>query len=234
MFGIWREFDRILGGRLLEKSITHIYGVPASGKTTLALIATVNATQHGKVVYVDPEGGFSVERLKQICGDRLNDVLENIMLIEPTEFDEQKVAIKKLPDIVQSCNTSLVVVDSIAMLYRLEEDRDIKELGRQLAQLLRIARKFNIPVLITNQVYTNIESGKITPVGGDIMKYWAKIMIEIWKGPNSRTAVLRKHKFIPEGLKVKFRITDAGIQVLGAEVPKPAGVGYESKETKNR
>jgi len=234
MLGICREFDGILGGHLLERNITHIYGAPASGKTTLALLATVDASKTGKVIYVDPEGGFSAERMEQICGDRLTEVLGKVMLIEPTDFDEQKVAIKKLPDIVGSSKASLVVVDSIAMLYRLEEDRDIKELGRQLAQLLRIARKFNIPVLMTNQVYTDISTGKIVPVGGDITKYWSKVMVELEKGQNSRVAILRKHKFMPDGVRLEFRIVNAGIEIVGSSIPEPLGVNYAIKEAENR
>ncbi len=233
MVGIGKEFDGILGGHLIERNLTHIYGVPASGKTTLALIATANATKEGKVIYIDPEGGFSVERLKQIAGNRLNNILESVILIEPTDFDEQKVAIKKLPDVVESSRASLVIVDSIAMLYRLEENRDIKGLGRQLAQLLRIARKFNIPVLITNQVYTNIETGGIIPVGSDIMRYWSKIMIELEKKENSRIAILRKHKFMPEGLKLEFRIINSGIEVIGAGVSAYLTNEYEIKKTKD-
>ena len=233
MVGISKEFDGILGGRLIERNLTHIYGAPASGKTTLALIATANATREGKVIYVDPEGGFSVERIEQIAPNRLNSILENVILIEPTDFDEQKVAIKKLPDVVESSKASLVVVDSIAMLYRLEEDRDIKGLGRQLAQLLRVARQFNIPVLLTNQVYANIEAGGVTPVGGDITKYWSKIMIELEKNENSRTAILRKHKFMPEGARLEFKLVNSGIEVIGAGISTSMANEYEIKEAKN-
>lgn len=233
MVGISKEFDGILGGRLIERNLTHIYGVPASGKTTLALLATANASREGKTIYIDPEGGFSVERLGQIVGDDVDKILENVMLIEPTDFDEQKVAIKRLPDIAESSKASLVVLDSVAMLYRLEEDRNIKELGRQLAQLLSVARKSNIPVLLTNQVYTNIDTGEITPVGSDIMRYWSKVMVELEKRDNSRKAILRKHKFMPEGLSMEFRIVDSGIEVIGPGISRSFGNEYEIKEAKN-
>lgn len=213
MIKINREFDILLGGGLLPGNITHIYGVPASGKTNLALMATASAAKRGKVVYIDCEGGFSTERLKQICKSDLDSILENVILIEPTEFDEQNIAIKKLGDIVPGSNIRLIIVDSIAVLYRLEEDKDVKVLGRQLAQLLRISRKYSIPVLIINQVYTDIDTGRITPVGGDITRYWAKVIIELEKNEgDTRTAVLRKHKFLPEGMRFEFRITEEGVE----------------------
>jgi DNA repair protein RadB len=220
MVSIHKDFDKILGGKLLPRNITHIYGPPASGKTNLALMTMKNFAKEegggGKVIYIDSEGGFSVKRLEQISdNNEFKVVMKNVMLIEPTEYDEQKVAIKKLDEIVPKCNAKLVIVDSIAVLYRLEEEKDVKELGRQLAQLSRIARRYNIPVLITNQVYTDINTQKIVPVGGDILQYWAKIVIELEKVGEKRIAILRKHKFLPEGMKVEFTISqEEGICVL--------------------
>lgn len=230
MIKIHEKFDILLGGGLLPRNITHIYGEPGSGKTNLALMATVNASSLGKVIYIDPEGGFSVERLKQISGNKINEVLKNLMLIEPTDFDEQKIAIKKLSDIVPQVKASLVVVDSIAVLYRLEEDKDVKELGRQLAQLLRIARKYEIPVLITNQVYTNIDTGRIVPVGSDIVKYWAKVIIELERSNDSRFAIIHKHKFLQEGMKLEFRIVETGIDVIAEDAEDIHPIGNLSNK----
>lgn len=226
MIKIHKDFDTLLGGGLQSRSITHIYGSPGSGKTNIALMATANAVKDGKVIYIDSEGGFSVERLKQVSGEKIDEVLRNLMLIEPVEFDEQKVAIKKLNEIVPNSNASLVIVDSIAVFYRLEEDKDIKDLGRQLSQLLRIARRYDIPVLITNQVYTDIDTGRIVPVGGDVVRYWAKIIIELEKIEDFRIAILKKHKFLPENLKLEFRITDNGIEAIRTEILEPEKVEY--------
>jgi len=216
MIHIDREFDKLLGGGLQKGTLTHIYGPPASGKTNIALIATYNAALNGKVIYIDPEGGFSTERLKQIAQENFEKVLADILLVEPTTFDEQKVAIGKIDDIIsKNLNlVNLVVVDGIAMLYRLQEDKDVRELGRMLAQLLRISRKYEIPVLMTNQVYTDIDSNKIIPIGGDITKYWCKIVIELGKENNLRYAILHKHKFVPEEMKLYFKIIDSGIESL--------------------
>jgi len=226
MIKIHKDFDTLLGGGLQSRCITHIYGSPGSGKTNIALMATANAVKNGKVIYIDSEGSFSVERLRQISGEKIDEVLKNLMLIEPVEFDEQKVAIKKLNEIVPKSNASLVIVDSIAVFYRLEEDKDIRGLGRQLSQLLRIARRYDIPVLITNQVYTDIDTGRIVPVGGDVVRYWAKIIIELKKIEDFRIAILKKHKFLPENLKLEFRITDNGIEAIKTKNLEPEKVGY--------
>lgn len=218
-----KDFDVLLGGGLSPKTITHIYGVPASGKTNFALMATSSAAAEGKVIYVDSEGGFSPERLQQISGRRFLDVLKNVILVEPADFDEQKIALKKLEEIIVSqAEVSLIVIDSISVLYRLEEERDMKELGRQLAQLLRISRKYDIPVLVVNQVYTELKSDKIAPIGGDLSRYWSKIMLEFEKDDATglRCAVVRKHKFLPEGIRLNFRINDNGIESYGIKYPQ--------------
>ena len=99
MIKVERRLDVLLGGGVLPKNITHIYGIPGSGKTNIALMATAAAALSGRVAYIDCEGGFSFERLAQICGGDFEKVLKNILLIEPTDFDEQKLAFSKLSEL---------------------------------------------------------------------------------------------------------------------------------------
>jgi len=213
MIFVEKKFDELIGGGISERGITQIYGPSASGKTNIALIASINcALKHKKVFFVDPEGGFSVERLKQIAKEKTDEVLRNIVLVEPTTYDEQKVAVKKIEEMAGNSEIGLIVIDSIAMLYRLEDSKEKQiDLGRQLEGLLRVARKYNIAVLITNQVYTDINSGNVMPVGGDLIKYWTKVIVELKKDGNERIAVLKKHKFLEEGKKIKFKIINSGI-----------------------
>lgn len=197
----------------MEGVVNHVYGPPASGKTNLALIAAANALGHGKVIYVDPEGGFSVERLRQISGERFEETMDNIVMLQPTTFDEQKMAIGKLEELVSAMKVSLIVVDSIAMLYRMEEDKDVRMLGRMLAQLLRLARKYELPVLLTNQMYSDYETHLIRPMGGQISEYFTKNIIELVRREDgSRYAILRRHVSRPEGESIEFTITDRGIE----------------------
>jgi len=74
MIKIHKDFDTLLGGGLQSRCITHIYGSPGSGKTNIALMATANAVKNGKVIYIDSEGSFSVERLRQISGEKIDEV----------------------------------------------------------------------------------------------------------------------------------------------------------------
>lgn len=228
MVSINRVFDDFLGGGLLPGILTHFYGPPASGKTNLALMATANAAACGKVLYLDSEGGFSVERLRQITAGNLDAVMGNVMLVKPTTFTEQQAAIKRLDVLVREQAVALVVIDSIGNLFRLEDDRDVREFGRQLAQLLRIARKYELPVLLTNQVFTDIDSGGLVPIGGRVNEYWSKIMVELGLEGHKRFAVIKKHLFKPEGLRLEFTIVNSGIDVIG-ETPTNFSVRYTPK-----
>ncbi len=173
------------------------------------------------MIYVDTEGGFSVERLKQVASSISHDysrILNDIIFLRPTSFDEQKKSFEKLKDLVND-KIGLIIVDTIAMLYRLEfgKSEHVQEVNRELANqiscLTEISRKKNIPILITNQVYTDFdEKDKVNIVGGDILKYGSKCLIELQITPNgNRRFILRKHRSIAEQKEILFKIVEGGI-----------------------
>ena len=80
----------LLGG-YEEDVITMIAGPPGSGKTNIGILAACSQAKKGnKIIFIDTEGGFSVERVKQIVGENYEKILNNFFLLEPTNFDEQK------------------------------------------------------------------------------------------------------------------------------------------------
>jgi len=208
--------DSFLEGGYEKDAITTIYGPSGSGKTNLVVMAAVTAAKSGKkVIYIDTEGGFSIERLKQITTEHKN-VLQNILFLQPTTFEEQKKDFEKLKNLVND-KIGLIIVDTIAMLYRLTRVDNIqeinRELGIQIGYLTEIARKKKIPILVTNQVYTSFESrDKINMVGGDLLKYGSKCLIELQAGhTGKRRAILRKHRSIAGEKETWFRIQNKGI-----------------------
>ncbi len=219
-------FDSLIAG-LETDIITTVYGPSGSGKSTLCLLSAVQMAISKKVIYVDTEGGFSVERIKQLAPN-FKQILDNIIVLKPTNFIEQRKAIQLVPSIIaESCNSEgmcsvrLIIVDTISMLYRLElgtqeEIYEVnKSLGRQIGLLSEIARKNNIPILMTNQVYADFENpGNVHMVGGDLLKYGSKCLLELRRAKNGlRSAVIRKHRSMPEGKELLFRIVQEGIEL---------------------
>ena len=214
--------DAMLEGGYEKDAITTIYGPAGAGKTVLCLLAAMTMSRSGKkVIYVDTEGGFSVERLKQISESIKHDykkILDNIIFLKPTVFEEQKKSFEKLKELVND-KIGLIIVDTIAMLYRIEMGKSEevqgvnRELASQISYLTEIARKKNIPILITNQVYADFEEkGKVNIVGGDILKYGSKCLIELQITPNgNRRLILRKHRSIKPEQEFIYTIVEGGI-----------------------
>ncbi|OIO41255.1 DNA repair and recombination protein RadB [Candidatus Pacearchaeota archaeon CG10_big_fil_rev_8_21_14_0_10_31_9] len=225
------DLNKWLFGGYEKDIITTIYGPAGSGKTNLCVLASVSQAKKGnKVIFIDTEGGFSVDRFKQISGEE--DSLSNLLILKPTNFEEQKKSFDTLLKTIKSnTNVSLIVVDSMTMLYRLElsekKDNNIKELNSELSRQLRtlseIARNKQIPIIITNQVYYSFlsdeefQSGKqrdANMVGGDILRYWSKCLIELQNSNSRRKAILRKHRSLPEK-ELEFSIDNKGVRKRG-------------------
>lgn len=219
------DLNKWLFGGYETDIVTVLYGPPGTGKTNFCMMVAVSQAKKGnKVIFIDTEGGFSVERIKQIVGDEgdYEFVLENIFLLKPTNFSEQKEAFKKILEYLKK-EVSIIIVDGMTILYRLDfaaaREKDFIEIQKTNAELVRqmrilaeISRKREIPVIVTNQVYKWDDEKKM--VGGDILSYWGKCLIELNNENGKRTAFLRKHRSLPEK-SLDFQITNSGIKKKG-------------------
>jgi len=68
-------------------------------------------------------------------------------------------------------------------------------------------------VLVTNQVYADFEDKeKVNIVGGDLLKYGSKCLIELQITPaGNRRAILRKHRSLEQEREITFKIVEGGI-----------------------
>lgn len=211
--------DELLNGGYEKDIITTIYGPAGSGKTNLCILFANSQAKKGKVLYIDTENGFSVERLKQI-NPEYNKLLQNIMFLKPKNFDEQTKSIELIDQEFKS--TNCIIIDSIALLYRLElgKNQDAidvnRSLGNQLLKLATISREKKIPIIITTQVYSDFSNNQnFKLVGGDLLSYISKTLIELdilnSKSNSLRVLTLKKHRNISEGKKKYFKILEKGL-----------------------
>ncbi|AJF61312.1 TPA: AAA family ATPase [Candidatus Woesearchaeota archaeon] len=202
--------------------ITMVYGNSASGKTTLCLLAAISAAEKGKVIFVDAEKGFNPERLKQLYGKDIGKLLDNIFLIQPKSFREQHDTILKVKKICSGEKIKLVVVDTVGHYYRNVLNETPKEVNEAMAELManliRIARDYDKVVLLTNPVYARMDSPDgIKMVGGSLMERMCKVIVELHRKDDKRTATLKKYKRDDEsehpniGKEISFEIRENGL-----------------------
>ena len=209
--------DDLLGGGLEGGAITLLFGEAGTGKTNICLQVARNVALEGrKVVFIDTEG-VSLDRMKQICGEDYEKVLKNLLFFEPHSFEEQEKLVDKASKLADSAvDVGVIILDSATIHYRLTRKDDEKgvrkSLSPQLARLLVVARHKNIPVLLTSQVYTDIEKGSFEPLGGHVLLHNAKAIVRLDKvGTSSRRAVIIKHRHLEEGRRAGFKLTKTGV-----------------------
>jgi len=211
-----KPLDELLGGGLEFGIITEVYGEGGTGKTNICLQAARSCALRGKkVVFIDSEA-VSRERLLQICGNDKK-IVENILFFFPYSLQEQEEVVRKAIKI----DAGLIILDSANLYYRLDMNEDegaaTRSLTRQLVNLQIAARRKDIPVLITSQVYS--VGNDVKPFGGRSMDHMAKTIIRLDKvkgkrtdGKEERIATLIKHRSQPGGKSKKFLITSSGLE----------------------
>jgi len=169
--------------------MTEAYGAFGSGKTQLGLTLAVNVQlpkekggAEGKAVFIDTEGTFRPERIRQIAegiGANPEKVLKNILVARAFNSDHQILLIDKINEMIKNGEQiKIVIIDSLTAHFRAEfsgrgqlADRQQK-LNRYLHNLMKMAEQHNLAVYVTNQVMANpamMFGDPTTAVGGNIV-----------------------------------------------------------------
>ncbi len=220
------QLNKLLGGRGIEtKSITEAFGAYGSGKTQVGLTIAVNVQMpierggvEGKAVFIDTEGTFRPERVKQIAeakGLNPESVLKNILVARAFNSDHQILLLDKIGELIKNGEPiKIVIIDSLTAHFRAEfagrgqlADRQQK-LNKYLHNLMRMAEQFNLAIYVTNQVMANpamMFGDPTTPVGGNILGHASTYRLYIRKGKKgSRVAKLIDSPNLPDNECVFF------------------------------
>jgi len=201
------DFDKFLEGGYKKGVITGIYGPASTGKTTLATLCALEcARNHGKVLYFDTENGFSIERAKQLAKD-YDKIMDNIFIFKVKNFYHQHNKLNQILEMIKVAK--LFIIDTIGFYYRNEKKEFVnKRLIEQINKLKFIAKDYNIPILVLNQVYSDLK-GNIKMVGGEIVPNRCECLIELSKNGKRKAKLIK-----PSSKEFTFEILENGISKI--------------------
>lgn len=231
-----QNLNNLLGGKGIETgAITEAYGAFGSGKTQLALTLSVNVQlpkeqggAEGKAVYIDTEGTFRPDRVRQLAealGANPEKVLKNILVARAFNSDHQILLLDKINEMIKDGEPiKIVIIDSLTAHFRAEfagrgqlADRQQK-LNRYLHNIMKLAEQHNLAVFVTNQVMANpavMFGDPTTAIGGNILGHASTYRMYLRRGKaGSRVAKLIDSPNLPEN-EAQFFLTEAGVRDEG-------------------
>ncbi|KAK7205137.1 Rad51-domain-containing protein [Myxozyma melibiosi] len=165
-----KALDAVLGGGIKTMSITEVFGEYRCGKTQLAHTFCVTAQlpkdmggAEGKVAYIDTEGTFRPERLRDIAerfGVDADQIVDSIMAQFRVDYSG-----------------------------RGELNERQQKLNQMLGRLNRLAEEYNVAVFMTNQVQSDPGASALfaaadgrKPVGGHVLAHASATRLLLRKG----------------------------------------------------
>ena len=140
------EFDRVLGGGLVQGSLILLAGDPGIGKSTLLLQTGGELSKQGKkILYISAEESASQVKLRS---DRLETNSDNLYIYAQTSFDcIKKQILEQRPDVV--------IVDSIQAIYSSEIQSSagsVSQIRECCNELMQMAKTENITMIVIGHV----------------------------------------------------------------------------------
>lgn len=140
------ELDRVLGGGIVQGSLTLVGGDPGIGKSTLLLQVCRNLSGAGhKVLYISGEESLAQIKMR---ADRLGEFTREMQLLCETNLDE-------ITEVIRSCKPEAVVIDSIQTMYNENVSAapgSVSQVRESTGILLQLAKGLGVSVFIVGHV----------------------------------------------------------------------------------
>ncbi len=140
------EMDRVLGGGIVNGSVTLVGGDPGIGKSTLLLQVVHNLAEKDlKILYIS--GEESAKQIK-LRGKRIGASSKNLFVLVEIDLDNIVKHIKEI-------SPRAVVIDSIQTMYSpvlTSAPGSVGQVRESSARLILLAKKTGIPVFLVGHV----------------------------------------------------------------------------------
>ena len=209
------EFNRVLGGGLVEGSLVLIGGDPGIGKSTILLQACKFLSEKKTVLYVSGEESASQIKLR---ASRLGVMSKNLYVL--CETDAEYIA-----ELIRTDKPDVVIIDSIQTM----NITDIQSSTGSVTQVrectnlfMRTAKSLAIPIFIVGHVN---KDGNIA--GPKVLEHIVDTVLYFEGDKNMSYRILRavKNRFGSTNEIGVFTMNDAGLE----EVPNPSKMLLEGR-----
>lgn len=211
------ELDRVLGGGIVQGSVTLVGGDPGIGKSTLLMQAASNLSTRGKVLYVS--GEESPEQIK-LRAERLQINSENILLLPETNLEG-------IINVATDISPSVIIIDSIQTIFTEEipsAPGSVGQVRECAARLTSFSKKTSTPLFIIGHV---TKEGSIA--GPRVLEHIVDTVL-YFEGDRGHTyRILRtvKNRFGSTNEIGVFEMTETGL----IEINNPSGLFLSERPT---
>ena len=142
----YEELDRVLGGGIVQGSLTLVGGDPGIGKSTLLLQTCRTLAEDGhKVLYISGEESPAQIKMR---ADRIGTFAPHMLLLCETNLD-------LIDEIIRRETPKVVVIDSIQTMYNENVSAapgSVSQVRETTGTLLQLAKGLNVAIFIVGHV----------------------------------------------------------------------------------
>lgn len=140
------EFDRVLGGGIVQGSLVLIGGDPGIGKSTLLLQLCRNLSiEKHSILYVSGEESLGQIKMR---AERIGEFSDSLELLSETNLDT-------ISNVIANKKPQIVIIDSIQTMYNENVGSapgSVSQVRESTSVLLQIAKGMNVTIFIVGHV----------------------------------------------------------------------------------
>ncbi len=196
------EMDRVLGGGIVNGSVTLVGGDPGIGKSTLLLQILHNLAEKGlKILYIS--GEESAKQIK-LRGRRIGASSKNLIVLVEIDLDTIIRHIKEI-------SPSVVVIDSIQTMYSsvlTSAPGSVGQVRESSGRLILMSKKTGIPIFLVGHV---TKDGSIA--GPKVLEHMVDTVLYFEGDSGHAYRIIRsiKNRFGPTNEIGVFEMRDVGL-----------------------